>query len=323
MLQLVNLSNDISDVQMIKNDARVLEALFQSHGLDGLELMLCQPWNPELHRREWIHGVHLRFWPSWLDFWRERREELLQQFNDDAAIAAFYGGLTPASWLTVCRSNIRAAAAAGAKYAVLHVSHSRMSEAYSRKFSATHKEVITATIELVNELVKDIPDDMELLFENLWWPGLTLREPELVALLLEEVRHSRVGLMLDTGHLMNTNTDLRNEEEAIAYVIAVIKGLGSYRQAVRGIHLHQSLSGDYVKKCRTAVANGRDLADAMSHILRVDEHRPFTSPEVRRIIDYVEPAYLVHEFIQYSWDDWMYKLDCQQAALQCRNRAYA
>ena len=321
MLQLVNLSNDISDVQMLRNDANVLEKLFLERGLDGMELMLCQPWNSQLYRREWVHGVHLRFWPNWLDFWRGRKAELLQQFGDEAGIAAFYGGATPQEWLEVCRQNLRAASNAGAKYAVLHVSHSRMSEVYTRKFSATHREVIEAAIEVVNALAPDIPEEMELLFENLWWPGLTLREPELVACLLEGVRHARVGLMLDTGHLMNTNPDLRHEEEAIAYVLATLKNLGSYRRSVRGIHLHQSLSGAYVKKCRTS-SDGRDLADVMSHILRVDEHRPFTSPEVQRIIEYVEPAYLVHEFIQYSLEDWMAKLECQQTALRCRRRAY-
>ena len=189
MLQLVNLSNDISDVRMIKNDAGILEKLFRSKGLDGLELMLCQPWDSKLHRREWIQGVHLRFWPSWLDFWRGRHEDLLRQFGDAAGIKAFYGGESPQDWLDVYRQNILAAAQAGAKYVVLHVSHSRTGEVFSQKFSSSNRDVVDATVELVNELAPYIPSDMELLFENLWWPGLTLCEPELAAMLLEKVHH--------------------------------------------------------------------------------------------------------------------------------------
>lgn len=50
-----------------------------------------------------------------------------------------------------------------------------------------------------------LPPHVALLFENLWWPGLTLKNPKLVAKLLKNVKHPNLGIMLDLGHLMNTN----------------------------------------------------------------------------------------------------------------------
>ncbi|MDO7206222.1 hypothetical protein Q5M85_21135 [Paraclostridium bifermentans] len=38
----------------------------------------------------------------------------------------------------------------------------------------TDKDVIDASIELVNEIFKDLDTEVTILFENLWWPGLRM-----------------------------------------------------------------------------------------------------------------------------------------------------
>ena len=45
---------------------------------------------------------------------------------------------------------------------------------------------------------------------------------------------------------MNTNPSLRSQEEGIEYILRILDGMGSYRDYIRGIHLHYSLSGEYV-----------------------------------------------------------------------------
>ncbi|MEN6413551.1 MAG: TIM barrel protein [Veillonellales bacterium] len=315
MLQLVNLSNYKSDMDLIHNRAECLQVFLQCRRLDGIEMMFCQPWDPLIHRQEWIHGVHLKFWPCWLDFWRGNQAELLSQMGSRENIAACYGGLDREAWLEIYRENIRMANRAGAEYLVFHVSHVRSLETFTGHFSAADREVIEGTIEVVNELAGEIPDETALLFENLWWPGLTLQDKKLTALLLESIKHPNVGIMLDTGHLMNTNPDLRTEEEGVDYILHTLERLGEYSRYIRGIHLHQSLSGQYVVSSKKQREHDATMTGVMQHVLKIDEHLPFTTPSVWRILEYVQPDYLVHEFLQLSMDAWTEKVSRQQRAL--------
>lgn len=315
MLELVNLSNYSTDLGLIQNNAANLSGFLQRNNLDGLEMMFCAPWDPNVHRKEWIHGVHLHFWPSWLDFWRGDRQELLRQYDTEETIIAIYGGLRREDWLQRYRENIRQAVAADAKYVVFHVCHNRMSEIFDWKFGAKDREVTETFIEVFNELVDSIPAEITVLFENLWWPGLTLRNKNMVTLLLEGVRHENVGIMLDTGHLMNTNPALRSQEEGIEFILRTLDGLGPCRESIRGIHLHYSLSGDYVTKVRRKDWRELSLPEAFQHVTAIDQHLPFDTPDVRRIMDYVQPDWLVHEFVQKASNDWEIKVIRQRQAL--------
>ena len=104
----------------------------------------------------------------------------------------------------------------------------------------------------------ELPEDCLLLYENLWWPGLTLLNPRLADHLLSGTHHQRTGLLLDTGHLMNTSTNLATEDEAVRYVRRVVRGLGGLRTSIYGMHLHRSLSGAFVRR-RMAEAEREDL----------------------------------------------------------------
>lgn len=318
MLELVNLSNYGMDTeQLIGNKKENLEKFLKENQLDGIEMMFCQPWEKTLHEEKFIQGVHLNFWPSWLDFWRGDLKSVEDQFGSREAIVQCYGGLTRKDWVKRYQENIAVAKQTNAKYFVFHVSHARTSEVFDWSFHASSEEVIDATIELVNELVLEIPEDTMVLFENLWWPGLTLLDKQLVAKLIDNVKHNNVGIMLDTGHLMNTNQQLKSQEEAVDYVINIVENLGEYRKFIKGVHLHHSLSGEYVlnsikKTIRTKPTSG----EIMEHILKIDEHLPFTTSKVKRIIEYIQPEFLVHEFMQSTREDWQNKLNMQKQALK-------
>ena len=137
-------------------------------------------------------------------------------------------------------------------------------------------------------------------------------------MLLEEVNYPAVGFMLDTGHLMNTNLNLRSEADGAAYVTKIYRNLGEVGKYVYGLHLHQSLSGSYVREMMRRHAGACDPLDwrtAMEYVIRVDRHEPFQTDAARRILDAVQPAYLVHEFLQRSRTDWEQKLRTQRRAL--------
>lgn len=319
MLTLTNLSNADCDVEnVLENDTDAIPAIMREHELDGIEFMICGPWDRVMHPPQYIKGVHLLFWPCWLDFWRGNHAALMEEFGSEENIRAYYGSLHVGDWIAAWKENLRQAAECQPQYLVMHVAHNRTSEMYTRAFAATNEDVIRATIELVNEIACEIPEGCRLLFENLWWPGLTFCQPHLAAMLLEKVNYPAVGFMLDTGHLMNTNLDLRSEADGAAYVTKIYQNLGEVGKHVYGLHLHRSLSGSYVREMMHRHAGSCDplgWQTAMDYVVRVDRHEPFRTEAARRILDAVQPDYLVHEFLQRSRTDCEQKLRTQRRAL--------
>ena len=320
MLELVNLSNIPHEVEtLLGGEKAALEDFLARHHLDGLELFLYGPRDESFFPAALVHGVHLRFWPAWVSFWRQDAAKMARDYGDDAAVKKTFGSLRVEDWVEVWRANIQSAVAAGAGYLVLHVSEAPMSELSARPFTTiTDEEVIDATLELVAALAKEIPADCRLLFENLWWPGLTFRRPDLAERLVTRSKHPNCGFMLDTGHLMCTDLDLTNEQEGADFVVAAYEALGSLKEKVYGLHLHQSLSGAYVRAMREAHQGERwpaEIGEIMDYITRVDWHRPFTTAAVRRIVDAVRPDYLVHEFLPASFHEWEEKVRTQRQAL--------
>ena len=319
MLTLTNLSNADCDVEnVLQNRADTLPTLLYTYMLDGIEFMICGPWDRVMHPPQYIKGVHLLFWPCWLDFWRGNNAALMEEFGSEENIRACYGSLHVGDWIAAWKENLRQAAECQPQYLVMHVAHNRTSEMYTRAFAATNEDVIRAMIELVNEIACEIPEGCRLLFENLWWPGLTFCQPHLAAMLLEKVNYPAVGFMLDTGHLMNTNLDLRSEADGAAYVTKIYQNLGEVGKHVYGLHLHRSLSGSYVREMMHRHAGSCDplgWQTAMDYVVRVDRHEPFRTEAARRILDAVQPDYLVHEFLQRSRTDWEQKIRTQRRAL--------
>ena len=319
MLELSNISNVPFEVQSIlAGDTSRLPAFFRQTGLDGIELNLYEDWNPADFPSDWIHGVHLRFWPNWLDFWCGDRDALCREFGSDRAWQESFGR-TREEWLVQWHHHIRQAVRTGAEYVVFHVSQARTSEIYSRQYAYSDEDVIQAVLSLVNDIMADLPEGCQLLYENLWWPGLTFCQPALAAKLLAGTHHQNTGFMLDTGHLMNTCLELQDEQEAADYVCRTIAGLGDLRERIYGMHLHCSLSGVFVRQMKRQYAGriGKPLSwqETFAYIARTDQHRPFRTQAARQIVELVQPRYLVHEFIQESWADWLQKVRLQRAAL--------
>ena len=107
--------------------------------------------------------------------------------------------------------------------------------------------------------------------------------------------------MLDTGHLMNANPALRSQKEGVAFVLRMLADHGELSKAVKGVHFHQSLSGDYVRRAVGEVPADfpqeyfAAFAYTYPHIGRIDRHRPWTEPSCVSILDAVQPVYLTHE----------------------------
>ena len=198
------------------------------------------------------------------------------------------------------------ARAEGAEYVVFHVSDCADEELFTLKYRHTSQEIVEASIDLLNRLFPEPDGDLILLLENLWHPGLTLTEPEVTRRLLSGVHYRNKGILLDTGHLMHTDLSLRTQEEALKYLYRRVEEQGEeVRKAIRGIHLHQSLTGAYM----AAVAAHppilfidpiKRMEQVYTHAFTCDQHRPFTCPGVREFIRWIDPEYLTLEFISSS-----------------------
>ena len=214
MQELVNLSNYHLDNLLINNSAEELQNFLREHNLSGLEMLFYENWDEQIHKKDFVKGVHLNFWPNWLDFWLDNKKALIKEYGDLERAYGIYGGKTKSDWLNLYQDNIIKALEAQPEYLVFHVAQARPSEVFHWNFNYDSSMVIENSIEVLQELMPIIPSNTKLLLENLWWPGLTLQKKDLVETIFTKLKYDNLGLILDTGHLMNTNANLKNQEKA-------------------------------------------------------------------------------------------------------------
>jgi len=289
--------------------------------MDGVELLNSLMWDEKILPSDIVRGVHLKYYPTWLDFWNNNESELIRQFGSIDEIKNYYGGTTRDCLIEHYKSEIQQADKIGAQYVVFHVAHVEVEHSYTYDFTYTDEEVIDATAELINEVFKCLDTNIKLLFENLWIPGLTMLRKDMLLRLLDAVNYSNKGFMLDTGHLMNTNFDLNNEKEGIQYILDTVNALDELKKFIKGIHLNCSLSGKYVKE--QIQSNPKDNLsfndineNVYSHIMKIDMHKPFSDVSIRKLIDLIHPEYVIYEFITSSLEELEDYITIQNKALQ-------
>lgn len=303
---LINTSNHISDLQRFENSSLNLEEFLIDNKLTGVELIQCGPLDESALNKKLIKGVHLRYYPMWLDFWKGDKKALLKQFGSEESISYFYGEEGIEGVIKEYRKELNFAKEVGAKYVVLHVSHVELPHVYNYNFTYSNKEVIDASIDFLNKVLQGFEADFYLLFENLWWPGLDFLDRHSLERLINEVNFKNKGFMLDTAHLINTNIDINTEEEGISYILNTIENLGDLKEYIKGIHFNLSLSGAYVRekiKSKSPFVEPKNKEDfyknfkiAYDHIFNIDWHKPFTNKKAREILDSINPQFLVYEF---------------------------
>lgn len=264
--------------------------------LDGIEQLIYDN-NMILKYKESTIGVHLEYWSYWIDFWWNNQQRLDYIFESNEEKKHYYKAQNIYEWIEYIKKNITLALNLKPQYLVWHVSEANVQEIFTYNFYYNDRQVLLATSEVFNEVAKIIPDNVLILFENLWWPGLRLNSMENVVYFFEKLKHNNVGIMLDTGHLMNTNINLTSELEASIFIKDIVNNLGSFASLIKGVHLNCSLSGQYQKKfieqqfkfCEF------DKHRLWEHITKIDKHEIFQTKAPSFLIDYIEPQYVVHE----------------------------
>lgn len=264
--------------------------------LDGIEQLIYDN-NMILKYKELTIGVHLEYWSYWIDFWWNNQQRLDYIFESNEEKKHYYKAQNIYEWIEYIKKNITLALNLKPQYLVWHVSEANVQEIFTYNFYYNDRQVLLATSEVFNEVAKIIPDNVLILFENLWWPGLRLNSMENVVYFFEKLKHNNIGIMLDTGHLMNTNINLTSELEASIFIKDIVNNLGSFASLIKGVHLNCSLSGQYQKKfieqqfkfCEF------DKHRLWEHIIKIDKHEIFQTKAPSFLIDYIQPQYVVHE----------------------------
>lgn len=258
-------------------DSADLQAFYQQFALSGLEVMPIDHDEAQLLKPDMITGVHLCCYTDWIDL---DQDMLLQHY----------------------RKNLDYAKKMGAEYVVFHVTQVSYAESLIYVMKHTNEEIVDAAANFINRLLDGKDYDFYFLMENLWWPGLTFEDPAITKRLLDQVHYSKKGLMLDTGHFMNTNTELKTAEDAIVYLNQMLDAHQVLLPAIKGIHLNQSLSGAYVKDYRahmlTPSVYPKELTtQAFLHIFHIDLHQPFVADGVHDLVKRIDPLYVTLEYI--------------------------
>lgn len=284
----------------------------QMQGYDGVEIQVIDDPADGLIDPAIVTGLHMACIPCWYALWTGDEQALAGEFGDLQTAEAYYGGLGRDALLNRFRRDLRYAERFGAEYLVFHVAESRVIESFTETYLHTDEEICEACADILNTLFDGKTDGPLLLLENLWQPGLNLRRPEITHAMLQAVRYPNKGVMLDTGHLMNTNTSLRSQEEAVRYIHTVLdaheRAGVDLCKAARGIHLNASLSGEYAQKTQAAPPALRGsyqerAGEMFRHVFQRDQHRPFTAPGVQGLVERVAPDYLTTELISTGPDD--------------------
>ena len=294
-----NLTTSSDDMDRFRSRNDLLDLL---DGFDGVELMYFGEDERGIIPPDRVIGLHMGYFPCWLDFWNGDTDALLREFGDKAEWESFFGGTGRGVLIDRFRRDLKNAHRYHAEYVVFHVSDATIEETFTWNYRHSDEEVIDAVCEILNDVFRDEDGSLLLLMENLWQPGLTFTRPAMTERLMRGVAYPNKGIMLDTGHLLHTNTALRTQEEGVVYINSLLDMHGALCHWIKGIHLNQSLTGEYCEQTRlNPPVLGKTFRERYLqmyvHSFAVDEHRPFTCPGVRELVERISPEYLTFEFI--------------------------
>lgn len=296
MYQLFNYCPiDIYEEELLREFGS-LQNLINYLGIDGIEQLIYMHTDEHQYLKESM-GIHLRYWPYWIDRYLDNLVEINHmKASGSTSYQMYYGDInSSAEFVDKVRENIITANQYAGKYYVWHVSEATDTMIFTRKYRYDDRAVLTYTAELFNQVQDLIPETTTVLFENLWWPGLRLVTAELVDYFFSKINRTNVGIMLDVGHLANTNTTLIDEYTASKFILSTLNSLGSNKGLIKGIHLSRSLSGTYQRQHNHQIPNPLTPEEIWKHVSSIDQHQPLQTNAYRDIIECVEPQWLVHE----------------------------
>lgn len=266
-------------------------------------------------------GYHLRFFPCWLDLYRENYDILYRELVNKKNIKDLCGGTTKEELISFYKDELERAKELEVEYIVFHPCNIYIIESLHYKFYYSNREVLEGVVSFLNEIFKDGEYNFKLLLENLWWSGLRLDNYEDAHYLMENIKYHSKGFLLDTGHMFNNNLELKNSDEGIEYIKRNLDKLKEYKNYIYAVHLNYSLSGEYTKKAIELYKDVDNYNVAIEkvypHIAKIDSHQPFENKKIVDILRSV-PAleYLIYELICNSEEELDLKIEKQDICIK-------
>ena len=327
MERLFHLSTTPRQLDLFDEDWEEIKNFVKKQNMDGIEVGLTQNYPLEKIPKEIVRGVHLSFYPMWIDFFRQDEEAMKKLFKSKEDIIKYYGGETPDILVQNYKIQYQRAKELGAKYMVFHVSHVLPEDSFTFKYEYTDKEILEETLKLVNAAFDMDEDGPMLLFENLWWPGLTYLDKNLTEDFINRVNYRNKGYLVDVSHLILTNKEIGNEQEAYRYISKVYKELGDTAKWIKGVHLNKTLPKFYMKRdhmytlkqYREARDDRQKQMVLKKHINQMDGHKPFDHPVAKQIVELLNPEYCVYETAPSTRYELAYFIKKQNEALSIKN----
>ena len=284
----------------------VFRHMLKREGIDGLECLWIPGEKDKTLPDDMLIGCRLSIVDDWYDFMKKDTPELLRRYSTWHRVQMCYSGIHPFNLLVAYRQNLEEAIAGNVQYVVYEVANVTSEEFWTYEWQHDDYAILDATIEIINRLLRNVEPTFDFLLQNSWWPGFTFTDPKLTEYLLSHIDYPRVGIMLDTGHLMNTDTSIRSQEEGAEYILSQYRAHGELGKNVLGLNFNQSISGAYAKaSCLPLDAIPKEFlvpdcedGEIMQQIrLRyIDQKKAWSSPVAGLIIDEIEPKYLCHAF---------------------------
>ena len=271
-------------------------------GIDGLDGVWLPTQRDESIPKDILIGGRIVTMPDWVDYIQDNRKELRRRIGTAKQVKEVYG--EPKQFILHYIFSLHDAIQCGAKFISMEVYNVTYEESQSYEWRHDDQTVMNAAATIINLILRDVEPTFDFLIENSWWPGFRFTEPEKTEYLLSRIEYPRKGIMLNTSHLMNTNPDIRSEEEGAEYICSMLEKHGDLAKNVLGLRLSQTVSGEFVRRLKKTHEATKEIAGFPKYqeaegilyynINAIDQRLPWTSPEAARIVKAVDPKYLVH-----------------------------
>ncbi len=267
---------------------------------DGVELLTGYGSVPSVFADGTV-SVHLPYSTDWYGIWSGKRK--VSSDVDEGSIPFMYYGADRKEIVNNIVKMIRIADELHPPYGVFHACSANFDELMERNYSETDSEVLTVLADILNEVSSPFGGEMPfpLALENLWWPGMRMTDSSGYRFLENHLEFDNWCICLDTGHLLLSLGGSYDEEGSIELLNKVID---SYPKdmidRICAMHLHNNTSKS-VLESHVPPEGFRELGHmkrysaAYSYICSIDQHRPFTNPEVVDFAERISPEYVNHE----------------------------
>ncbi len=310
MKRLFNLSYYPIVMSWFDNDFKNVEKFLIRNNLDGIEILFDQDPDISCIPKDLVLGVHLHYAPTWMEYYKQDKVNLIRQYGSYENAEAYFGYDWEQKTNERYLKEIDYCEKLDVDYAVYHVADIGLDEVfYINPFRHNDQEVLETSTELINKVFcQNHPFD--LLFENLWWPGLRLDDYELSRNFIEGISHSRKGFVLDIGHMMADIGTIQTEREATIAINKRLENLRELKEDIKAVHLNSALSSEHLNKDHSdafELFKQQDdvferLMSAREQVRNIDLHVPFYDNSINDVLKQANPSHVVFEFLASSLD---------------------